>query len=62
MVTMVLDLEQGAEYGVMTDEDGANAVVKVTRTPLGLMVEPYERADNYTAALDRAEYLNALHG
>jgi len=58
MVTWVLDLEEGAEYGVFTAEDGSNAVVKVTRGPLGLQVEPVELADSYTAALDRAQYLN----
>jgi hypothetical protein len=58
MVTWVLDLAEGAEYGVFTAEDGSNAVVKVTRGPLGLQVEPVELADNYGAALTRAEYLN----
>lgn len=60
MVTLVLDLEEGAEFGVFTDEDGRNAVVKVTRGPLGLHVEPVELAPTYTAALDRVEYLNSL--
>jgi len=59
MVTYVIDLTDGAEFGVMTAEDGQNAVVRVTRGPMGLTVTPFESAEDYSAALDRVEYLNA---
>ena len=59
MVTWVLDLSEGATFGVFTAENGDNVIVKVTRGPLGMSMEPIERADTYTHALDRAEYLNA---
>lgn len=58
MVTWFIDLDEGATFGVMTAENGDNVVVKVTRGDLGLHVEPFEHAADFTAALDRAEFLN----
>ena len=58
MVTYVLDLAEGTQFGVFTSEEGEHVIVKVTRGPLGMSMEPVERADTYTHALDRAEYLN----